>query len=96
MMNSITRMIFEHTYEATVDADIIPEDTRDTRTDVFTLMCFFDSEIFVSQKTWCTRTDQYYDYTLFIWIGKINDTYVSKQMALTSRVLAKIWCLEIF
>lgn len=51
MMNSITRMIFEHTYEATVDADIIPEDTRDTRTDVFTLMCFFDSEIFVSQKT---------------------------------------------
>nr|KAF7431540.1 hypothetical protein H0235_004464 [Vespula pensylvanica] len=38
-------MIFEHTYEATVDADIIPDDTRGTRTGVFTGMCFFDSDI---------------------------------------------------
>ncbi|KAF7409684.1 hypothetical protein HZH68_004065 [Vespula germanica] len=36
MMNSITRMMFEHTYEATIDADIIPEDNRGTRTGVFT------------------------------------------------------------
>ncbi|KAL2748287.1 fatty acid synthase-like [Vespula maculifrons] len=48
MMNSITRMIFEHTYEATVDADIIPEDTRDTRTDVrgdLSTICWIEEPI---------------------------------------------------
>ncbi|KAL2719273.1 fatty acid synthase-like [Vespula squamosa] len=46
-MDPMGRMLFEHTYEAIVDAGINPKDLRGTRTGVFIGSCFSDTE-----KTW--------------------------------------------
>ncbi|KAL2715899.1 fatty acid synthase-like [Vespula squamosa] len=44
IMDPMSRMMHEHTYEAIVDAGINPEDIRGTRTGVFIATCFVDSE----------------------------------------------------
>ncbi|XP_047362256.1 fatty acid synthase-like [Vespa velutina] len=46
-MDPMGRILFEHTYEAIVDAGIHPKDLRGTRTGVFLGSCFSDAE-----KTW--------------------------------------------
>ncbi|XP_035740323.1 fatty acid synthase-like isoform X2 [Vespa mandarinia] len=46
-MDPMGRILFEHTYEAIVDAGIHPKDLRGTRTGVFLGSCFSDTE-----KTW--------------------------------------------
>ncbi|KAL2737028.1 fatty acid synthase-like, partial [Vespula squamosa] len=43
-MDPMGRMLFEHTYEAIVDAGINPKDLRGTRTGVFIGSCFSDTE----------------------------------------------------
>ncbi|KAL2715897.1 fatty acid synthase-like [Vespula squamosa] len=45
IMDPMSRMMLEHTYEAIVDAGINPEDIRGTRTGVFIGTCFSESEI---------------------------------------------------
>ncbi|XP_046832934.1 fatty acid synthase-like isoform X1 [Vespa crabro] len=43
-MEPMSRILFEHTYEAIVDAGIHPKDLRETRTGVFLGSCFSDTE----------------------------------------------------
>lgn len=47
--------MLEHTYEGRVDARIITEDIRGTRTGVFTTMYFSDSEIYLLYRKFHVR-----------------------------------------
>ncbi|KAF7404747.1 hypothetical protein HZH66_003653 [Vespula vulgaris] len=82
MMDPMSRMMLEHTYEAIIDAGINPEDIRGTKTGVFISICFSDTEATIFQSTFqiagfgitiCSR--DMVAQSISYWLGVTGPSY---------------------
>ncbi|XP_024869182.1 fatty acid synthase-like [Temnothorax curvispinosus] len=81
IMKPMSRMLFEHTYEAIIDAGVNPKELRGTRTSVFTALSTSETQSYFSSKPELARLSMIGNNISFVanhisyWLGVTGQSH---------------------